>query len=173
MRAVKPALDAQKQAREAIKYWNASYSDGCPHPLGIAALNALEISITALEAVQTDPVAWIVSYDGKLPYSGFSQDRDYVENTCKHIGGSARPMALYATPQQAAPAWKPIDSAPTDGTFFLATDGTTFKVLNWPPNHYLGVWDWNDKRQQWRGAGDSFINPTHWMPLPTPPKATA
>jgi len=124
------------------------------------ALSIADEVFAALEAVQVEPVAWLSIDSIGERYLCFSkpQDNDQVQS-------------LYATPQQEAPGWKPIETAPTDGTFFLATDGAMFKVLNWPPNHYMGVWEWNDTRQQWRGAGDAYIAPTHWMPLPTAPKA--
>lgn len=70
-------------------------------------------------------------------------------------------------------AWLPIEIAPKDGSFFLATDGTALKVLNQPPRHYMGVWDWNAQRKQWRGSADSTIDPTHWMPLPAAPGAAS
>lgn len=73
--------------------------------------------------------------------------------------------------------WMPIESAPKDGTF----------VIVWPPT-WKGVvscasWD-DDKyakkpRPYWRRADEygcvGFSRekpPTHWMPLPEPPKET-
>lgn len=97
MSAIKLAEDALNRARGCI--WSLLHST--PVRDADETLAEIAAALVALEAVQVEPVAWIVSYDGKLPYSGFSQDRDYVENACKRIGGSARPMALYATPQEA------------------------------------------------------------------------
>jgi len=36
--------------------------------------------------------------------------------------------------------WEPIETAPKDGTPFLATDGRYYEVLNQPPGCELGVW---------------------------------
>ena len=63
--------------------------------------------------------------------------------------------------------WKPIDSAPTDGTVFMAYD------KEWKTNEYgefpfLFVYMEDDL--SWAMTVDGFIcHPTHWMPLPEPP----
>ena len=63
--------------------------------------------------------------------------------------------------------WQPIETAPTDGTYFLALyipDGKRHLI----PKYGVGcktqltgdlVWDWG-----WA------MHPTHWMELPPPPK---
>lgn len=68
--------------------------------------------------------------------------------------------------------WQPIETAPKDGTAFLATDGDDHSIVKW------------DKRRGWVAMGDGFLAiasqgdtwtsyieplPTHWMPLPKPP----
>ena len=77
--------------------------------------------------------------------------------------------------------WQPIETAPKDGTRLLFWDGVCHKVGHWRDESYkeerfvkektngdriykwftvdLGHWDIDDYE----------INPTHWMPLPTPP----
>jgi hypothetical protein len=64
------------------------------------------------------------------------------------------------------PQWRPIESAPTDGTKFLAwiTDsGCHFHVVSWDQSKYdTWVWwpmGWTVKQKYIRG----------WMPLPNPP----
>ena len=53
--------------------------------------------------------------------------------------------------------WQPIETAPKDGTSFLV------------PGHKLAYYDPDSGR--WTKAYTSLlIYPTHWMPLPKPPK---
>lgn len=71
--------------------------------------------------------------------------------------------------------WKGIESAPRDGK----------RILLWGPGVWIGYWDEN--AAQGDGKDDSpgwqifrcdmdewysfcMDNPTHWMPLPEPPK---
>lgn len=53
-------------------------------------------------------------------------------------------------------SWQPIETAPKDGTDFLATDGKTVVYCIWSGT--ICAFDWKDASQ-----------PTHWMPLPAPP----
>ena len=63
---------------------------------------------------------------------------------------------------------QPIETAPRDGTQFLAHDGKRYAVLNWPPGCALG--DWSELSPgDWRGGATSF-KATNWMSLPEPQK---
>jgi len=82
---------------------------------------------------------------------------------------------VYAAPQ-AVPAWLPIESAPKDGSEFLAwwDDGKGSKHRGVRTTHYL---DNSKTRTPWAGwIGPSMavvhigLKPTHWMPLPAAPK---
>jgi hypothetical protein len=65
-------------------------------------------------------------------------------------------------------AWQSIDTAPKDGSEFLGWNGVTHDPWFWHADprgkrpcwarHFRGITD--DRRQP----------PTHWMPLPEPPK---
>jgi hypothetical protein len=60
-----------------------------------------------------------------------------------------------------AMTWRPIETAPKDGTFILAwfEEAQQHLLLWWFANH-------------WRFKGNDTIplmDPTHWMPLPEPP----
>jgi hypothetical protein len=58
--------------------------------------------------------------------------------------------------------WQPIDTAPKDYTYILLWNG------NW---HWIGMWDGNASK--WEIDGDQYeedLKPTHWVPLPAPPK---
>lgn len=64
--------------------------------------------------------------------------------------------------------WQPIESAPKDGTEIL---------LGWPKMRMSGYWDtfksndWaTDRWMTSRGVYKGKHSPTHWMPLPEPPK---
>jgi len=56
-------------------------------------------------------------------------------------------------------AWRPIETAPKDGSFILlATPKGRIADGFW--SLVYGVWSWPYV----------MVEPTHWMPLPTPPK---
>lgn len=60
--------------------------------------------------------------------------------------------------------WLTIDTAPRDGEDILATDGTAMLVTYW----YGGSTGWLYRYTD-NGVDEWF--PTHWLPLPEPPKA--
>ena len=73
--------------------------------------------------------------------------------------------------------WQPIETAPKDGTKILAhcqpLDIETGKPMSFSYTNV--VWWRRDKFKDsfwhWRHAlNDSAAEPTHWMPLPEPPK---
>jgi len=57
--------------------------------------------------------------------------------------------------------WQPVETAPRDGTYFLAYDLEM-------DQYWVCFWD---KREEWFSDGNFYdkINLTHWQPLPTPP----
>lgn len=68
--------------------------------------------------------------------------------------------------------WQPIDSAPRDGTFFIAANSKQAIICNWPENHYMGHWirmirQKDGKRyRDWYGSAISFpLTLTHWTKL--------
>ncbi len=78
----------------------------------------------------------------------------------KIVAGVAR-MAAAAERDACARMWKPIETAPKDGT----------RVLVWHQNWFAA------STAQWYGdwwglvyeVGPFAYQPTHWMPLPAPP----
>ena len=88
--------------------------------------------------------------------------------------------------------WQPIETAPTDGTFILATskflDGEVF-ICTWGEKKYVHTLQtvchigWHlvgIPKRYYPGYGPMFmpinqddLQPTHWMPLPEPPKREA
>lgn len=64
--------------------------------------------------------------------------------------------------------WQPIETAPHDGTPVLVfSPGNVQWVGTWMPR----TWQ-DDGAGDWEGyyGGTSPRDPTHWMPLPEPPK---
>jgi hypothetical protein len=79
--------------------------------------------------------------------------------------------ALSASPRPAE-GWRPIRTAPRDGTMFLAAEGEDLYLCQWeiqPPEDIedTGFQGWYDLINR------SFENPDHWMPLPTPPSVNS
>lgn len=57
--------------------------------------------------------------------------------------------------------WRPIETAPKDDTEILTWCDGTFRVA---------VYAWDD---MWQPEGLPAMRPTHWMPLPYPPKTNS
>ena len=64
--------------------------------------------------------------------------------------------------------WRDIETAPKDGTVFLGYKLGQFRECYKVPRDDCDMWCFGGGS----GADDLFpnIKPTHWMPLPTPPK---
>jgi len=69
----------------------------------------------------------------------------------------------------AAMQWRPIQTAPKDGTPILL-------LVQFPgerPDTFVAAWDANSPKWPWRptcdGSAYSEEYATHWMPLPPPP----
>lgn len=70
-------------------------------------------------------------------------------------------------------AWQPIETAPRDGTFFIAANATEAIVCNWPKqeevDYAIGNWR-KGIIDEWNGAIIKTASKlTHWQPLPTLP----
>ena len=77
--------------------------------------------------------------------------------------------------------WRPIDTAPKDGTWFLicrADEGfDSYEVGRWEPymwSEYVEDRDGLYRKEskpvhEWRGF-NNMHRATHWLPLPEPPK---
>lgn len=58
--------------------------------------------------------------------------------------------------------WQPIETAPKDGTQFLAL---------WPQTCEYGVIRWSHEERAWLEGGADYVSGfTRWMPLPAPPE---
>lgn len=75
--------------------------------------------------------------------------------------------ALLASP--AAVGWQPIETAPKDGTAFIAT-GLNYGKDSGPRHYCMALWEQGEWREasEWNGHS-SLAYLTHWQPLPSPP----
>lgn len=67
--------------------------------------------------------------------------------------------------------WQPIETAPWDGTtvdLWSELSGTRETDARWTGSRWVRL-GWNEMND---GPGvEEVYHPTHWMPLPDPPKA--
>lgn len=84
-------------------------------------------------------------------------------------------QAAYRAGLADAAQWLPIETAPRDGTKYLAYHKCFGQfVQNHPQDHYAGEWIFDSAHNQWRGhAHDDDREATRWMPLPAAPKPSA
>jgi hypothetical protein len=68
----------------------------------------------------------------------------------------------------AAQQWQPIETAPKDGTEILG-----FTRYGKRPDEFEIYVVWWDGGWEAHGCSTAFAAPSHWMPLPAPPGATA
>jgi hypothetical protein len=76
-------------------------------------------------------------------------------------------------------AWRPIETAPKDGSEILISGGTWYYTESTISDHVsfhgVQIARWIEHRQSWHGGygseydGVYYHSPTHWMPLPPPP----
>jgi hypothetical protein len=61
----------------------------------------------------------------------------------------------------AAVRWRPIKTAPKDGSKIL---------VGWTNDDRVALAEWNGRRWELAYNGEGLPRPTHWQPLPLPPK---
>ena len=81
----------------------------------------------------------------------------------------AEEAEAYAAELEAKLAWKPIETAPKDGTRILIYDPEDWSEDE-PPTIYVCFWKgyWCEAE----GEQYTLFKPTHWMELPEEPKET-
>lgn len=70
-------------------------------------------------------------------------------------------------------SWKPIDTAPKDGSNFLGIDDEGVFQCRWDHPSWAKSGSWEALTLGCHGCGccaSSGPEPTHWMPLPEPPQ---
>ena len=66
--------------------------------------------------------------------------------------------------------WQPIETAPKDGVAKLLIDADEVQVVGWYGKHnHVPIYGWIRPIELYGEEVDGF-DPTHWMPLPDPPR---
>ena len=70
--------------------------------------------------------------------------------------------------------WKPIETAPKDGSKILLADYSGLKNYGVKDGMWIASGFWeppesNLERGHWTDKVEWLYSPTHWMPLPQPP----
>lgn len=100
-------------------------------------------------------------------------DAEFVwraRDCCGSLTGKERDRLFSIARRGVVMQWKPIETAPRDGQWFIAIDADgRAESLNWPRNYSLGKWDKRPPaipgRFKWGGHTVSNFCPTHWMPI--------
>ena len=141
--------DAEKEAKDA----------------DMATAEARGFRDGAASAMAGEPVAWMTFTEEGDPDMVF---RDRLE-ACQYCEDDDPPKPLYlAAPRTAqAEGWRPIETAPRDGTPIWLYTGAGQCEGYWN----YGEWVQDAVSCTYDGAGGPAFqcNPTHWMPLPLPP----
>jgi hypothetical protein len=109
---------------------------------------------TAIDRLMANqkPFRFIAEADRSLErdHNGRGGDCDPVFSGPRH--------ATRAIGNAQAEGWRPIETAPKDGTRVWATDGDLYFAMHF------------DERYSWMHDAPLVAKPTHWQPLPTPPQ---
>lgn len=129
------------------------------------------------EPESAEPFAWALTnklFGGPRPLTAYN-NRQLAEDVAAAIDPSLQVVPLYATPPDTAPAWRPIETAPKDGTEIILRKGDRVGAaawIKWPSTEYEEAgegWTIGHDSDSW----DGDQAPTHWMPLPPPPGESA
>jgi len=98
--------------------------------------------------------------------------RDVIGRAKEQVAFVEKLLASAIARQPSTGDWRQIDTAPKDGTTIILRAGNLVDTAHWQDNwerpHVWAGWLWHTITLQWRTA-----MPTHWMPLPKPPKDAA
>ena len=104
-------------------------------------------------------------------------DQDIIDFLTKDLDLRAAPDWMIERARAFRDGWRLIESAPKDGTRVLLGDIGWAAVWTgyFRTERQVGMKEWReDQVIGWTrdGAMDISLNPTHWRPLPNPPKDT-
>jgi hypothetical protein len=113
---------------------------------------------------------WVETFAGDLALNYVDWlGRDKVDPDAEHVLSVSISQALLSAYERgkAEREWQPIETAPNDGTLFLAArDDEWVTMVRWLVDEEAFYEVNNDPSDSW-GFGPAL--PTHWMPLPAPP----
>ena len=98
-----------------------------------------------------------------------------IEAAKEHVANGQREPLIWAL--EALPdAWQPIETAPRDGSTLMLYDPAvrSFRLGSWREDDFMPdegeMWLDNSHDDFSCGFASCPLCPTHWMPLPEPPK---
>ena len=164
------------QSREAFEAWFSKYHDeACREWGGIDCTNPKGVAEEAWQAARSAPAAPVElpEPDTYLYVNGehrgvglaWRGDMDVAEGTERHnlfTEQQLRELLAAAQKLSQGASWLPIESAPKDGSEILLVSrkGRIANGCWMTAKDKVGAWMWPYVLQE----------PTHWMPLPQPPK---
>lgn len=187
-----PARDKIKQALEALDklrqcaYLGQSNPETATFQLADdyksiikAALDAMTVEGEALKRLDHAPHVWLtVQSDGKLKVGTI----EYGENE-KYYSESTVVDLLYTLQASAPPAaegvevaWRAIESAPRDKSVIVYCNGLVGEAIDKREYTVTPVFPDGQTYWWWANTDSEYaeeIKPTHWLPLPQPPKIIA
>lgn len=134
----------------------------------------LEAAIPDIRDALSAPPAAVAVPDGMVLVRRKLIDESIARINCAIPGWEVHVHALNdalaaAPASPAATGWQPIETAPKDGTFFIAT-GFNYGKSSDPRHYCMALWEQGEWREasEWNGHS-SLAYLTHWRPLPPAP----
>ena len=92
-----------------------------------------------------------------------------VELRREHVDALLAALAQPAAPAAGATEWQPIETAPKNRGVLIAMVNDDVRLIAWGKTSHVPLYGWCLADQ---GVEDfNLCEPTHWMPLPDPPRA--
>jgi len=107
----------------------------------------------------------------KAAAGALSCQLDMDLEACLPFAQAAVNEYLAALTKQEPSGWRPIERAPKDGSLILLYQSGCWTEDVKPCDAEVGYW--NDDCKAWSSAiagAEDYHGPTHWQPLPDPPK---
>ncbi|RYG87653.1 MAG: hypothetical protein EON59_06790 [Alphaproteobacteria bacterium] len=149
-------------------------SEGVAKNAGIAPqlafapiLWALQDALLPPEPAGGEPVAW--RYRSIDPIGGWLMTQHRPTNeaiTDRPNVFEVQPLFAHPQPEQTGGEWRPIESAPKDGTTVLIYDDGAVTVAFFDE-------EWSDWFYPYKGGKTRWTGASHWMPVPSDPPPAA